>query len=187
MNDEFRKRAAAVALAGSLALTGIQSAKAESNDPLMESQVLHDQRQIEYIEFVQDNDLSDYDKGFVYYYRNGILKIHGKEYNLADLYLESGIKDGESRTFLIYYRFPKNDIVTDEEKGNFKRSSVLLLKDSFMFYEFYCAYKDLIVDNILELVEEEDLEYLSRIVSDFDGSMHVEAPETSYGRIKKVN
>ena len=183
MDNELRKKATALALAGGLAISGASLARAESEDPLRQSQIEHSAHQIQYIEYVENADMEGYNENFVNFYRNGTIKIGEEEYNVGDLYLETGISNGESKTFLVYYRFPQKDLITKEEKTDFKRTDVMLLKNAFLFYEIYEDYTDLIVDNVL-LIEEKDYEDISSRVKSFDGTIHVETPETSFGRIK---
>ena len=184
MNGKDIKRGVATVLvASTLATSGGIDVKAETTDPLRESQLEHYRREIEYREYVNDDDLSSYNEGFVNFYREGKIIINDQEYNVPDLYLESGLSNNESQLFLVYYRFPQKDLLTNKEKENFRRTGLMEFRNAYIFYQLYITLSKDIIDNKL-VVSDENYEDILALVQSFDGSMHIEVPELSYGRVK---
>ena len=184
MENNFKRRMTALAVAGAIAAGGGISEIESKEDPLLKSHIDHDRRQIEYYDYLENADLSYYDEDFVNFYREGIIKINNIEYSVNDLYLEFGINGDVEKKLLIYYKYPNNDIITAESKDGFRRTAVMLFKDTYCFYEIYLLYKDLILDNYLT-IDEYNIDTILTKIKEYDGSIHVEVPETSYGRIKR--
>ena len=152
-----------------------------NNDPLMDSQIKHHQKEIEYNKYINEN-LEKYDQKFVDFYRNGIIIYNNYKYPVNDLYIETGNIDGQGKNFLIYYKSPENDILTGELKENFIRTAVMPLNNSYLFYILFRDFKKIIDKNIFELDIKSE-EYFKKLIREFDGRMHVEVPEIAYGRI----
>ncbi len=182
---DIKKKITAVAMAGAIAAGGTSLGSAEVVDPLLESQILHDQHKIEYMEYLENEDMSNYDEDFVEFYRNGKLKIGDREYSVGDLYIATGIENGEEHQYLVYYGFKEvKDLITlQEADDSFRRTSVIVLKDTYFFYEMFLKFKDSIVDGVL-VVDDTNKDYIVEAVQNYNGTVHVESPETSYGRVK---
>ena len=183
MNNEIRKKITSFAMAGAIASSGAAGNYSIDNDKFIQMEMEHQQREIEYIEYIKNEDLSYYKREFVEFYRNGIIVINGIQYSVEDLYLETGIKNNKEVTMLIYYKTPNNDIITGEPKDNFTRTSMIIFKNAYCFYEIFIKYSSFIQDNIL-IIDESKMNYMEQQVKGFDGTIHVETPETSYGKVK---
>ena len=109
-----------------------------------------------------------------------------KTFSAYSTILESGIgiKEEIEKIFLIYYRYPNNDIITGENKNSFKRTNVILFKDTYCFFEIYSLFNNQINNNCLEL-NEYNIDTIIQKIKQYDGTIHVEVPETSYGRVKR--
>ena len=77
----------------------------------------------------------------------------------------------------------KKDLLAEEEKVDFKRTSLMEFRMSYVFYQIYKQFEDIVTDNTL-IVTDANIESINKIVRSFDGSIHVETPETAYGRVK---
>ena len=141
-------------------------------------------RRIDYNKYVDSADLSKYEEPFVNFYRKGIIVIKDKEYKVADLYLENGMSMNEQELFLVYYRNPEIDILTNKVKKDFKRTGVVEFRAAYVFYKLFNTYRDGIKDNKL-IVNDNNIVNVNDIVRSFDGTLHIETPETSYGRIDR--
>jgi len=183
MNGENLKRGVATVLVASTIASGGSNVKAETTDPLRESQLDHYRREFIYREYVNDEDLSLYNEGFVKFYREGKMIINNQEYKVSDLYLEYGLSNDESQLFLVYYCFPQKDLLTAKEKVNFRRSGLMEFRNAYIFYQLYLTFSKDIIDNKL-VVSDENYDEILSLVQSFDGSIHIEVPELSYGRVK---
>ncbi len=147
----------------------------------IKSQIEHNNRKIAYINYMVREKKEFYDVDFVNFYRNGQIIINDKEYRTSSLYLESGLSNGKDSLFLVYYAFPQKDLLTQEEKINFKRTNVIEFRSSNVFLQIYKKYRDTIKDNTL-IINDNNIAYIDKLVRSFDGTKHTETPETSYGK-----
>ncbi len=175
--------ASTVLLAGALATSCAPKTKKAPEDPNMQAHMDHYQQMMAYYEYLENEDIENYNVGFVNFYREGKIIIGEKEYNVADLYLESGLSDGQESLFLVYYAFPQKDLLTQKEKVNFKRTGLMEFRKAYVFYQLYIDYSDNIIDNKLQITDK-NKNAINDLVQSYDGSTHIETPETSYGKVK---
>jgi hypothetical protein len=148
----------------------------------IKSQIEHNNRKIAYINYMVREKKEFYDVDFVNFYRNGQIIINDKEYRTSSLYLESGLSNGKDSLFLVYYAFPQKDLLTQKEKSNFKRTGLMEFRKAYVFYQLYVDYSDDITDNKLQITDK-NKNAINDLVQSYDGSTHMETPETSYGKV----
>ena len=154
------------------------------DDIFIKNEIEHYKKENNYNNYVHNENIELYDKDFVDFYHNGKIIIGDKEYNTSDLYLETGESNREKQLFLIYYKYPNNDILSKKEKKDFKRISVMSFRNSFVFYQIYNKYKNEINESKLIINNIDDI---CNIIQKFDGKVHLETPETSYNRVRPRN
>ena len=151
-------------------------------DVTLDSQINHHIRQLNYYNYIKNANLANYDSDFFKFYHSGNLTIENQVYSVNDIYLEIGINNGIEKTLVICYKNPNNDILTNENKINFKRNSVLEFRNSYAFYKLYTLYKNLIINNTL-ILNHQSIGIILNLINTYKGVIHVEVPETSYQRI----
>jgi hypothetical protein len=179
---KFVNGASTALLAGALAVTGCASPK-RNDEADIKSQMEHDQKIIEYYDYLENEDIELYDTDFVNFFRDGKIVIDDKEYKTGDIYLETGLINGNETLFLVYYRFPQVDLLNHKEKVNFKRTGLMEFRVSYVFYQMYLDNKGKIVDNKL-IINNENIKSIDELVRSYDGTTHVETPETAYKKVK---
>ena len=154
-----------------------------NDDEFIKKQIEHDKRKMDYYNYVEKANLDNYDKEFVSFYRDGLIIVEGQECKISDLFLEKGLTNEQSILYLIYYKSPNNDVLSKKEKKDFKRTSVMSFRNTFVFYQIYSKYKNEIVENKL-IINEKNINDIYNMVQKFDGTVHLETPETSYNKVK---
>ena len=156
-------------LAANIMLSGGIGAKAEQNDEIDE----YIKKQIDYhnakyeLEMKMTNLSQElYDKEYNDFCENGTIVINNHEYFVKDLYIEYGYIGDKKTVYLIDYKNPKADIITDilEPDKNYVRRKIILLKYSDVFYAYFHNK-----DKSLE-------EYISL----FEGNINYNVPETYF-------
>ena len=155
----------------------------EKNDDILDDIEYHS-KQMEYLNYIRNADMSQYDINFVNLYREGKIVIKGKNYNTKDLYIELGTENGKNKILLIYYKNPNEDILTGEIKKDFKRNDLFLFYNSMCFYQIYSMYKSKIENNTL-IIPDDNMDKIKNIIYIFNGSIHNGTPETEYMNLEE--
>ena len=116
-----------------------------------EMEIEHQESQIEYLDKVDNADLSLFDLTFVELYRTGSILINNKLIELEDMFIEIGMDGGAKRVMLIDFGTPNLDQATLKERGSFIREDVMLFRNTLSFYKLYMLIKDKVIDNTLNL------------------------------------
>ncbi len=129
----------------------------------------------DYLRNVNNADLSNYDKGFVDYYRKGTIKILGKVYKPNSLFIEKY----DNKVILYDKNNIGYDLLTSNTYDKHKIDKFRRFRNSNIFYDLYLEYKNNIVNNEL-IIDLKDLDKFISLLSSFDGSIHDKVPETYY-------
>lgn len=187
MNDS-KKIIKGLALGTALAIgTVLPTAIAQTDNPYLRKKIVYDnniesyenRNRIDFYNYLQNIDMSEYDEVFVNLYRKGKVNINDIMHNLDDLFIEVGMQNNERKILLVSCRNPEYDILTGMKKENFIREDILILKKSTCFYQVYQYNKQFLDKNIL-IIQPEKMQELQRIIYTFDGSYHNMTPELNY-------
>lgn len=158
-------------------------------DSYLENHFDMQKRKVDYLRALENADVSCFDSDFVKLYREGKILVseREKEYDVSDLYIINGKQNDSDKIFLVSYEEGNVDIVTGDVINDFVREGIMLFKNSSCFYQIYQLCSDVgIASNGVIDISKVDKSEISSIISEFDGMMHDNVPETMYvNKIKK--
>ena len=153
-------------LATGLMLSQAVDTKAEEIESVRKQKEFH-QKQYELQEKIANLSPELYDQEYNDYCDNESIAINGEEHLIADLYIEYGFVDNKKIVYLIDYKDPRVDLITNKSEvdNGYIRRKIILLKYSDVFYEYYHSDKDKPLE-----------EYLYQ----FEGNINYNVPETYF-------